>query len=155
MVDRDFSDAADREAYERLNLSEKDKKKVEEISKQQRAEIKHLENMQKERWDKDMATARKEIVKQHAKPKLKPSWDKGRAIPKEKVESLARRTVLAQHQQERDVLNARFEQEKNDIISLAFLEDRAAIKADSEQKKRDRSVTRSRPRKSDKDGRGR
>ena len=155
MAEREFNKAGDRGVYEDLNLKEQDRKRIEEISKRQRSEILRLRRQQSDRWERDMATARKDVSMQHNRPRLKPGWDKGGPLPKGKVEQLAYRTVKSKNQQERDLLHAQFEKEKNDIISRSFLQDRDAITKSREQRKRDRKVTRYRSQSRDKDDRGR
>ena len=155
MAEREFNKAGDRSVYEDLNLKEQDRKQIEEISKRQRSELLRLRRQQSDRWERDMATARKEVTMQHNRPHLKPGWDKDGPLPKGKVEQLAYRTVKSKNQQELDLLHTQFEKEKNDIISRSFFHDRDAITKSREQRKRDRKVTRYRSRSRDKGDRGR
>lgn len=155
MAEREFNNAGNRRVFENLNLKEQDRRRIEAISKRQRAELLRLRRQQKERWAQDMAAARQKIVTQHNRPSLKPAWNKGGPLPKGKVEQLAYRTVQSKNQQQINLLNAQFEKEKNDIISRSFLQDRNAIDKSREQRKRDRKVTRYRSRSRDKGDRGR
>jgi len=155
MAEREFNEAGNRTVYENLNLKEQDRKRIDEISKRQRSETRHLRKQHEARRDQDMAAARQVIVTQHNRPRLKPGWDKGRLSSKGKVEYLAYRNVQANNQRELDLLNSQFEGEKNDIISRSFLQDCKAISKCREQRKRDRKVTRYRSRNRDKGDRGR
>ncbi|MEW8547965.1 MAG: hypothetical protein AB2693_31040 [Candidatus Thiodiazotropha sp.] len=155
MAESEFNKAGDRSVYEDLNLKEQDRKRIETISKRQRSELKRLRRQQSERWERDMAMARKKVSMQHNRPRLKPGWDKGGPLPKGKIEQLAYRSVKSKNRQELNLLNAQFEKEKNDIISRSFLQDRDAITKSREQRKRDRKVTRYRSRSRDTEDRGR
>ena len=87
MVEREFNEAGDRAVYEDLNLKEQDRKLIEVISERQRAAIRLLRKQQDERREQNMVAARQEIVMQHNRPRLKPGWDKGGPLPKERSNS--------------------------------------------------------------------
>ena len=155
VAEREFNEAGNRTVYENLNLKEQDRKRIDEISKRQRSEIRHLRKQHEARRDQDMAAARQEVVTQHNILRLKPGWDKARLLSKGNVEYLADRNVKATNHRELNLSNTQFEKEKNDIISRSFLQDREAINKCREQRKRDRKVTRYRSRNRDKGDRGR
>jgi len=155
MAEEVFNKAGDRTVYERLSLSEQDRARLAEISERQRIETERLRREQQARRDQDLAEARHEIVTRHSRPRLKPSWDRGRVPSKGKVEALACRSVQDWNQRELDQLNLRFEEEKHDIVSRAFSDCRETIEESRAQKKRDRFVTRYRSRSRDEGDRGR
>lgn len=149
MAEEAFKKAGDRAVFEDTNLNDQDRKRVDDLSKRRWIEIVRRRREQWARRDADIAKARREIITQHNQLLLKPPWDKGRSIPAWKVDALARRLVWEWNVRELGEVNARFEEEKRDIFSRAYAQDREAIETIREQKKRDRSVTRYRRRSRD------
>ena len=155
MSEDDFNKASNRKTYKHLKLTAEDREKLDEIEKRQRKEIKELKKAQRERREEDFAAALQKILLQHPRPELKPEWDKGRHMTRDQAEKEARKKVAAENAQELHDLNTAFEKEKSDLVSWAFLEDRAVLETDRKQQKRDRDMTRHRSKRREKGDRGR
>lgn len=155
MVNREFNDASIPKPQEHQDLPNWVRKKLKSITYRQWAALRRLRKEQQERNDRDMVQARKEIVTQHNTLTLKPTWEKGGPMSRDKIEMLAAQKVRANNYQECDQLNATFEQEKAELINRAYQKKQKTVNQDKDLIKRYRKATRTRSRGRDIGGRGR